>query len=364
MTTIFLDEAGWTGDHLMNGEQPAFVLASHQIPEAECAALLGEAFPRNQAPELKHTNVRKRPASQRAMATLVTRLRSEQRRIALYPTHKQFALFQRLFDYMVEPVLFERGFNAYAGGFNIQATNTAYVGLTTVLGEPFMRRLLTLFETAVRERSPVHLTQMWAHLERARSSRPGGHRRMIDLLLLGKRGSRARLNNIPDNGLDVALSAMVALVAHWRGLSAGPFDVIHDQSSSLAKHTAVWEWLSSPEQQEVTLGFGDYRDALLPLNVTSTAFGASHDHAGLQLADLLAGGQMEICRYLLGNRSNEAYAQALMAAGLDEAVNNIWPDINWRMPDKRGDKHAVDPLEFMLAAPWSEGPQRGAGKPA
>jgi hypothetical protein len=264
MKTIFLDEAGFTGDNLNNPEQPAFMLASHQITEKDSRALLDAHFPKNRAAELKQTNVRKYAASQRNMVELVKAIRQENRPIAIYSVHKRFALFQRFFDYFIEPVMHDMGVNAYDGSFNIRATNIAFVTLPIILGEQFMPRLLELFETAVRERSPREMAQLWKHLENARTVRRGAHRQMLDLLLAGKPTSQRRLTRLPGNAFDVALSVLVALVVHWRRLSKGPFEVRHDQSTSLAKHRPVWDWLSSPEQQEVTLGFGDFRDALLP----------------------------------------------------------------------------------------------------
>lgn len=351
---IFLDEAGYTGDNLANPDQPAFVVASHQIAEADCRALLIAHFPRNRAAELKHTNVRRYAASRKGMVELVKTIRQEEHPIAIYTVHKQFALFQRFFDYFIEPVMHEAGLNAYEMSFNIQATNVAYVALPVILGAQFMPRLLELFETAVRKRSPMHMAQLWAHLENARKVRRGPHRKMLDLLLVGKLMGHRRLHELPDNALDVALSVLVALVVYWRRRSDGPFEVIHDQSTNLAKNRRIWDWLSSPEQQKVTLGFGDYRDMPLPLNVTRTEFAKSQDHAGLQIADLLAGGNMEICRYILGDQSNADYARALIDSGLDQVARNIWPDAEQKPPNERGDPAAVDPLDFLMAAPFSK----------
>jgi hypothetical protein len=354
--TIFLDEAGYTGDNLTNDEQPAFVVASHQITEADSRALLDAHFPKNKAAELKHTNVRKYAGSQRGMVNLVKTIRLEKRPIAIYAVHKRFALFQRFFDYFIEPVMHGAGIDAYDRSFNIRATDVAFAALPPILGRQFMPRLLDLFETAARERSSVHMAQLWMHLENARKLRPGSHIQMLDLLLAAKSTSRRRLGQLPNNALDVSLSVLVALIVHWRRLSNGPFEVIHDQSTNLAKHRPVWDWLSSPEQQEVTLGVGDYRDALLPLNVTRTEFAKSHNYAGLQLADLLAGGNMEICRFILGDQSNMNYAKALTAAGLNEVTNNIWPNPAWKPPQDQGDPMAIDPLNFLAAAPFSKKP--------
>lgn len=349
--TIFLDEAGYTGSHLSNAEQSVFVLASHQIPESNARALLREHFPKSQAQELKHSNVRKYSSGRRGMVALVRAIKAENMPMAIYPVHKQFSLFQRFFDYMVEPVLHAQGIDAYENAFNITATNLGYVGLESIVGSQLIGRFLGLFETAVRRGSQPHLQAAWWLLKRARNRHSGSARSMIDLLLVSRLAGDQALEGLPPNPLDPGLSTMVALMAHWRRLSAGPFEVVHDQSTSMAKNQPIWDWLSSPEQQEATLGFSDYRDLILPLNVERTRFERSHDHAGLQLADLLAGGQLELCRHILGDRREPGYAEALIEAGLDEVVNNIWPDADWRPPERAGAADAVDPLDFIARSP-------------
>lgn len=39
MTTLFLDESGYTGEDLIAPEQPVFVICTHSIDEPTCAAL-------------------------------------------------------------------------------------------------------------------------------------------------------------------------------------------------------------------------------------------------------------------------------------------------------------------------------------
>jgi len=62
---LFLDESGFTGEDLFNRDQPVFVLATVFLPEDECQTIKQDFFGRIQATELKHSELRKRPRSQR-----------------------------------------------------------------------------------------------------------------------------------------------------------------------------------------------------------------------------------------------------------------------------------------------------------
>ena len=351
MKTLFFDEAGYTGSRLSDQDQPAFVLASHAINEVDSAALLKTFFPRSTAKEIKHKDARKGAAGRAAVVELVRAIRADDLPIAQYIVHKRFALFQRFFDYLVEPVMKDRDFEAYDGAFNISATNTGFIALPPIIGERRFHRVLEFFEVAARLRSYPHLAAAWKCLERARQGQVRGAAHFLDMLLLGKIDDRLHLACMPDDPLDVSLSTMVALMIHWRRLSSGPFDILHDQSSALTKAKPMWDWLSSPDQQERTLGFGDFRDMVLPLNVERTEFARSQDHAGLQLADILAGAQLEVCRQQLGSSTMPDYASSLADAGLDEVVNSIWPDAEWTAPDARGNTGASDPLDFIARGP-------------
>ena len=351
MTTLFFDEAGYTGNKLSDGDQPAFVLASHAVSEADSAALLHSCFSRSKADEIKHKDLRRTPVGRAAVVALVDAIRSDDLPIAQYVVHKRFALFQRFFDFMVEPAMKDLRFEAYEQAFNIAATNAAYLGLPPCIGQRRFHRILELFETAARERSHPHLAAVWQSLERARAEQEGSVRSMIDMLLVGKPEGSLHLNAMPDNPLDVSLSTMVALVVHWRRLSPGPFHVLHDETSAMTASKPLWDWLSSPGQQEATLGFGDFRDMILPLNVERTELCRSHAYAGLQLADVLAGAQLEVCRHVMGRSNQPDYAVLLMEAGLDRVVNNIWPDADWSAPETPGAPGAVDPLDFIARGP-------------
>ena len=59
MQTIFLDESGYTGEHLLDTDQPIFALASHHISERSCEELKRRFFGRVQARELKYSQLRR-----------------------------------------------------------------------------------------------------------------------------------------------------------------------------------------------------------------------------------------------------------------------------------------------------------------
>ena len=52
--TFFMDESGFTGEHLMSREQPVFAHVSTVLSDSRCRELYREIFAGTQARELKH----------------------------------------------------------------------------------------------------------------------------------------------------------------------------------------------------------------------------------------------------------------------------------------------------------------------
>jgi len=50
---IYFDESGYTGEDLINGQQPLFVLASSNLGESESKAVVKDIFSTTKLSELK-----------------------------------------------------------------------------------------------------------------------------------------------------------------------------------------------------------------------------------------------------------------------------------------------------------------------
>jgi hypothetical protein len=64
MFTIYMDESGFTGEDLLQPEQPVFVHVATSLSDQECAALVNDHFSGVQSRELKHKNLARRQSGQ------------------------------------------------------------------------------------------------------------------------------------------------------------------------------------------------------------------------------------------------------------------------------------------------------------
>jgi hypothetical protein len=146
---ISCDEAGYTGNHLLDETQPYFAYASHDLSVEEAKGLLDEAralYP-VQMPELKARKLLRSNRGRRLLEFVADRV--EGRYIAtLYD--KRLALCCKLFEYIYEPVLqennrlfYENGLHKFVAMFlymHLLAT-PATMGLLAAEFELFLRTL-------------------------------------------------------------------------------------------------------------------------------------------------------------------------------------------------------------------------------
>ena len=74
MSTIFLDESGFTGQDLLNSEQPVFTVATLNYSEVTCRQLKASFFQNVRAVELMHSALRKSPGQQRMVLAFLKEL--------------------------------------------------------------------------------------------------------------------------------------------------------------------------------------------------------------------------------------------------------------------------------------------------
>src|SRR5216683_7748809 len=154
MVTIFLDECGFTGENLMNPDQPVFVLASHDLPEEVCAALKQQHFGGIRAHELKHMSLQKRPRQQQMVLALLRDLANRYpSRVKCAVIHKKYALLAKVVDHLIEPAAHHAGLDLYERGANLGLSNLMWLAVPVVGPPGFLDRLLESFERMMRRRT-------------------------------------------------------------------------------------------------------------------------------------------------------------------------------------------------------------------
>ena len=324
---FYMDESGFTGEYLMSREQPVFVHVSTTLSAARSAELYGAFFQGTQAPELKHAILARRPAGRERILRFIEAIGSDDRAsFTSWLVHKEFALLTYLVDTWVESAAYLDGIDLYQDGANLAMCNMAYFCLPAFQGEHFLHGHLLRFQSMMMKRTPASYAAFWSHVH-ADYERADDRTREIltPFLHAGMKLGFAHLLRLPKRAIDPALTTAVCTCGHWRKTTELPLDLIHDRSSSLAKDKELWDRITSPDVDRMTLGIPG-RDTAYPLNVRGTTFADSKAVLQLQFCDLLAGAAAAWARNRIGAGSDQDYADRLEAAGIGEfEIGSIWP---------------------------------------
>lgn len=334
MPTFYVDETGFTGEDLMEDNQPIFAQASHDFSTAETDEILNSIFKDVKANELKYKNLSRRPAHQDRIIELVNFAAKDPKRVATWVAHKEYGMLTFVVEWWIEPLAHHIGINLYKDGGNQALSNMLFICLTGFWDEKFRKRLLLTFQRMLRARTQERFDECRALVQKTKANVWGDEKRTdvinyfwppFEALGFG------HLATLPDHALDLALSGLVTITQHWRSRSEGPFEVVHDRSSNMARQAWLWNKLSAPDLEPARFP-GPHGDGLFPLNVTKTTFADSVTEKQLQICDVLAGATAASVRLPEGDE----YRKKLHDAGiLNLVVGTIWPS-NDLSPEELG----------------------------
>lgn len=325
-TCIFLDECGYTGDDLINADQPVFVLASNNLQEDEASQLLKEHFGDVQSTELKHAVLSSRPKGQSRVVSFIRAISTGQR-CATALWHKEYTLLTTIVDFWIETAMHRDGIDLYHRGGNIALSNLLYVSLNSLLPEQLLRGHLVRYQAMMRQRTRASYDAFWDGLWRLFDISDGLLQDTLVWMLGAERQlGFACLEDFPARPLNVTPSSLVAIATVWRDRTGKSIELIHDATRDLAKDRAFWEAALGPNQPAATVGH-DRRQISFPLNVRAVRFDDSRSCAPLQVSDLVAGAVATVARNKIDSDYRSGYAKRLDEAGaMRTVVEVIWPD--------------------------------------
>ena len=276
-------------EDLLNPDQPILVAASTNIANDVAASLVQECFPNLQARELKHSQLCMRNRGQDQIIRLLRSIQQRADNFAVSIAHKEFVLVGLLIDFWVEPALRADGINLYERGANIGLCNLTHLTLKNLLPADECNRLLLRTQKMLRNKS-IQAYEAFGRSVRAaqRHGEPLGE--ILDYIVLSdfRLGGYDHLRSLPDRLTDLGTYYLMEQVSHWSKQIDKAINIVHDESSALAREQQVWDVLLGPDVPHAVVG-QDRRTVSFPLRVDSITRADSRHHLQLQIVDVLAG---------------------------------------------------------------------------
>lgn len=326
MPTFYIDETGFTGEDLLSQNQPLFAQSTNNFNSDEAQEIIDATFGGVKVRELKHASLRRRPAHRARIVELVRVVASDPSRAATWISHKEFALVTLIVDWWMEPLAHKYGMNLYKNGANLAIANMLFVCLEGFWNQRFRRKLLMHFQRMMRLRTPETFAKCEAFVRKEESKVDTDRAEILryfwpSFALLGL----PHVRGLPKQVLDIALPGLVYIGSVWRRRHEGPWEVVHDQSSNMAKRKWLWDTLSSPDMAAARFQYPSGTQ-IFPLNVSGTRFADSAEEKQLQICDILAGATSAFLRFSTAQGKEKEYSDKLSEAGIEELiVGGLWP---------------------------------------
>jgi hypothetical protein len=336
MQTFYVDETGFTGEDLLAAEQPLFVQATVNYSKDETQKIVGEIFINVQSDELKHKNLSRKTAHQDRIVELVKYAVANPGHVGTWVAHKEFAAVTFIVEWWIEPLAKQAGLNLYKDGANHAMANMLFMCLQGFWDAHFRRKVLMAFQRMFRARTQERFDECRKLVAKLMKETQLDEARADIARYLWAPFEQlgfAHLVRLPSHALDLAFPGLVRIGFWWRAKSAGPWEVVHDRSSNMAKQKWLWDKLSAVDLGEAQFD-GPQEPAIFPMNVLSTRFADSKAEMQIQICDLFAGATSAALRL----PPDDSYRKKLDAAGIHELViDQIWPS-SAITPDELGKK--------------------------
>lgn len=150
VTTVYCDDAGFTGDNLLNPEQPFFAYSAVAIEPDQAAALVAElrrSFGIG-GQELKGKSLYDRGYALDLITFLSQTLGD---RVSIALNHKLFSLAAKFFEYVYEPSISANSRFFYERGTHIYVATVLWAYLST--GDTRAEQIAARFEALMRRRA-------------------------------------------------------------------------------------------------------------------------------------------------------------------------------------------------------------------
>lgn len=303
-TKVFFDEAGNTGDNLLDREQPIYILASHNFNEEETRQILSPLLSGIEG-ELHFYRLCKNRKYHKKIIEILNNELFNNSRVVVTSAHKRFALWCNIVDKMVEPFYAEvLNEDMNKGGRKLQLANILYSMQGRIEDKELIEDFLLSFQSYYREKDSKKQEEYKDNLLIAL-----GRIEMIedeDVKEFFGYISMCNTFGLWDKpalkySLDFSLSNFNYSCNRWGEILQQNFDVFHDDSKQIKHWTDYIKFMADNRIPKTIVGYGD-RKHVYPLKIDKLELVDSKTSIEIQLVDILASS----LSYYLRKSQNEA----------------------------------------------------------
>lgn len=347
---IYFDESGNTGDNLLDVNQPAFTLLSHDFNVSETTTIIHELLSVVQAEELHFTKLKRRPIYRKLIIDILNHDLIAADRVYFYTSHKQFIVTIHLIDRLLEYVTNKYDIKLYEQGQNITSSNMLHFIGVNVIGESKYQILCQHFLSWVKTKGVDDSNQFYNFLEDVFESLHDDFKDILGLILSSRIYNKEITASFSDKyTLDPTVSMFRASCNFWEKKYKMIDPVYLDESKPISYYMDLLNFYKSVD--DLTVGYGRNRHnnklsvgEIVPVNSATSK--------QIQLADLFVSSVNHAATAIIKGTEDEFTKMILTSKLFLNSTNNaMWPTLDVT-PESIGMEDAtdgIDPLYQFVA---------------
>lgn len=345
---IYFDEAGNSGQNLLDIEQPIYVLVSHNFTIEEAEEILSPL--KTVSEEIHFNKIKKYPKYQKPIENILNHPSINYDRIKIAYYNKKFALCAHLVDQLVETTFYNCSLPYYENGLNIAFAQSLFLQTEFFDLKSKYFELLELFQKMIRTKDSDSIDNFYSKADEIFNAivEPG-EKNFFFPILKSKEYIEEILESINKFSIDLALPSLTLLSDIWSKKENVRINIIHDDS----KQVEFWKdfifFLSKDiSKEKVDIGF-DNRKLTFPLQIDTIEMVDSKHNIQIQLSDLIGSSFAYYAKNIL-LKSNETDKMANIIANTRLAKMNVHPlqpDLSLLTKEYKSNETDINPLDFL-----------------
>lgn len=323
---VAFDEAGNTGQNLLDPNQPVFVTAGVFLSDVEIddmRAHLGWA-----EDEELHFKVLKR--SRKGIAMILRVFESPiitDASVKAFAIHKPFMVTTKIIDMLMEELAHRHGLDLYRDGGAHATANLFHAVGPAFCGPERYREMLLGFVTMVRTGRPSAIRRFYDGLRDMYAvCEDGTFAAGIATLIATEEIIGDVLSGRGLTDLDPAIPAFIQVAGAWDAQLRREWHVVHDESKPIAyEQDRIECFFDHPDEPRQGVGRGNHY-VELPLRATKLELRPSHEVAQIQIADVLASATAYVLRGVSDpSFRDELWDELAVSPLMELSIGRVWP---------------------------------------
>ncbi len=345
---IYFDEAGNSGQNLLDSEQLIYVLVSHNFSIEEAESILSPL--KTDSDEIHFSRIKKYPKYHKPIEEILNNPLINYNRIKIAYYNKKFALCAHLVDQLVETTFYNNGLEYYEGGLNIAFAQSLYLQSEIFESKLEYHELLVRFQKMIRTKDLNSINHFYEKAQEIFDNiNEDGEKNFFFPILKSKDYIQEILESINKFSIDLALPSLTILSDVWSKNEDVKINIIHDDSKQVEFWKEFIVFLSKDiTDEKIDVGFDD-RKMTFPLQINSIEMVDSKHNIQIQLSDLIGSSFAYYAKnILLSKNESDKLAQIISNTKLANIeVHPLQPDLSFFEKEFKRNEDDINPLDFL-----------------